>query len=98
VLITLGARGSLLADAAGITAMPPYPVSAVDTSGAGDAFIGSLSVFLSEGVAERDAVGSRESVCGAVHDRRGHPEVLSNGAASSKRNGPAQRRGAPELQ
>lgn len=56
VLITLGARGSLLADDTGIWAMPPYPVSAVDTSGAGDAFIGSLSAFLSEGVALRDAV------------------------------------------
>jgi ribokinase len=56
VLITLGARGSLLADAAGATAMPPYPVTAVDTSGAGDAFIGSLSVFLSEGMTEHDAV------------------------------------------
>jgi len=56
VLITLGARGSLLADAAGATEMPPYAVSAVDTSGAGDAFIGSLAVFLSEGMAEREAI------------------------------------------
>jgi ribokinase len=56
VLITLGARGSLLADAAGETLMPPYAVNATDTSGAGDAFIGSLAVFLSERMAERDAV------------------------------------------
>jgi ribokinase len=56
VLITLGARGSLLADAAGATAIPPYSVTAVDTSGAGDAFIGSLATFLSEGMAERNAV------------------------------------------
>jgi ribokinase len=56
VLITLGARGSLLADAAGASLMPPYAVDPVDTSGAGDAFIGSLAVFLSEGMSERDAV------------------------------------------
>jgi ribokinase len=56
VLITLGARGSLLADANGITAMAPFPVTAVDTSGAGDAFIGSLAAFLGEGLPERDAV------------------------------------------
>jgi ribokinase len=56
VLITLGARGSLLADAAGATLMAPYAVNPVDTTGAGDAFIGSLAVFLSEGVTERDAV------------------------------------------
>jgi ribokinase len=56
VLITLGARGLLLADAAGITAMAPYRVSAVDTSGAGDAFIGSFAAFLGEDMPERDAV------------------------------------------
>src|SRR5450432_1643427 len=56
VLITLGARGSLLADASGATEMPPYAVKAVDTTGAGDAFVGSLAVFLSEGMSERDAI------------------------------------------
>ncbi len=56
VLITLGARGSLLADAAGANLVSPYAVNPVDTSGAGDAFIGSLAVFLSEGLAERDAI------------------------------------------
>ncbi|MGO9625263.1 MAG: ribokinase [Steroidobacteraceae bacterium] len=56
VLITLGARGSLLADAAGATVVPACSVTAVDTSGAGDAFIGSLSVFLGEGTPELEAV------------------------------------------
>jgi ribokinase len=56
VLITLGARGSLLADANGITPMAPFPVTAIDTSGAGDAFIGSLAAFLAEGLSERDAI------------------------------------------
>jgi ribokinase len=56
VLITLGARGCLLADAVGATAMAPFPVTAIDTSGAGDAFIGSLASFLGEGMAEREAV------------------------------------------
>jgi ribokinase len=36
--------------------MKPYAVNPVDTSGAGDAFIGSLAVFLSEGLAEAEAV------------------------------------------
>jgi ribokinase len=56
VIITLGARGSLVADAAGHTHVPPFPVASVDTSGAGDAFIGSLAVFLAEGIAEQDAM------------------------------------------
>lgn len=56
VLLTLGARGSLLADASGVVAMAPFPVQAIDTSGAGDAFIGSMATFLSEGLPERDAI------------------------------------------
>jgi ribokinase len=56
VVITLGARGSLLADATGHTHVLPFPVTATDTTGAGDAFIGSLAVFLAEGVAEQGAL------------------------------------------
>jgi ribokinase len=56
VVITLGARGSLLADAAGHTHVPPFPVTAADTTGAGDAFIGSLAVFLGEGLPEQAAL------------------------------------------
>jgi ribokinase len=56
VLLTLGARGSLLADAGGSVHVPAFPVSAVDTTGAGDAFIGSLAVFLAEGLPEQAAV------------------------------------------
>lgn len=56
VVITLGARGSLVADAAGHTYVPPFAVTASDTTGAGDAFIGSFAVFLAEGMPEQDAV------------------------------------------
>ena len=56
VVITLGARGSWVADSAGYFHVPPFPVTAVDTTGAGDAFIGSLAVFLAEGVPQNEAV------------------------------------------
>jgi ribokinase len=56
VVLTLGARGSLVADAAGSVHVPPFAVTSVDTTGAGDAFIGSLAVFLAEGAPEKDAV------------------------------------------
>ena len=55
VVLTLGARGSLLADAAGNVHVPPFAVTTVDSTGAGDAFIGSLAVFLAEGMAEQQA-------------------------------------------
>jgi len=56
VVITLGARGSLLAGPAGHVHVPPFQVTSVDTTGAGDAFIGSLAVFLAEGIPEKDAL------------------------------------------
>jgi len=56
VILTLGARGSLLASAEGSELVPPFPVTPKDTTGAGDAFIGSFAVFLAEGSTERDAL------------------------------------------
>ncbi len=56
VIITLGANGSLLADRDGSMHVPPFPVHSVDSTGAGDAFIGSFAVFLAEGVPEKEAV------------------------------------------
>ncbi len=55
VVLTLGDRGSLVADASGSSEVAPFRVTAVDTTGAGDAFIGSLAVFLAEGLAELQA-------------------------------------------
>jgi ribokinase len=56
VIITLGANGSLLAGRDGSEHLPPYAVKSIDSTGAGDAFIGSFAVFLSEGVPEQEAV------------------------------------------
>ena len=56
VIITLGANGSLLAGREGMEHLPAFPVKSVDSTGAGDAFIGSFAVFLGEGLAEREAV------------------------------------------
>jgi ribokinase len=49
VIVTLGANGALYADADGMEHIAPFPVQPVDTTGAGDAFIGSLACFLAEG-------------------------------------------------
>jgi ribokinase len=56
VIITLGANGSLLATRDGSEHVAPFPVKSVDSTGAGDAFIGSFAVFLGEGVPEKEAV------------------------------------------
>jgi ribokinase len=56
VIITLGANGSLLAGHDLSQHVPPFPVQSVDSTGAGDAFIGSFAVFLAEGVPETESV------------------------------------------
>ncbi len=56
VIITLGANGSLLASCEAAEHVPAFAVNSVDSSGAGDAFIGSFAVFLAEGVPEQESV------------------------------------------
>ncbi|HEY1677172.1 MAG TPA: ribokinase [Candidatus Sulfotelmatobacter sp.] len=56
VIITLGANGSLLASPDGFEHVAPFAVKSIDSTGAGDAFIGSFAVFLGEGVPEKEAL------------------------------------------
>jgi ribokinase len=56
VIITLGANGSLLAGRGISEHVAPFTVKSIDSSGAGDAFIGSFAVFLAEGLPELEAV------------------------------------------
>jgi len=56
VIITLGANGSLLASREAMEHIAAFSVKSVDSTGAGDAFIGSFAVFLGEGLPEREAV------------------------------------------
>jgi len=56
VIVTLGANGSLVAGAVGREHIPAFSVKTIDSTGAGDAFIGSFAVFLAEGVPELEAV------------------------------------------
>ena len=56
VLITLGAKGSLRAGKEGMEHVPAFHMKSVDSTGAGDAFIGSFATFLGEGLPEKEAV------------------------------------------
>lgn len=49
LVLTVGARGALVADASGCVRVPAPRVTAVDTTGAGDAFVGALAHRLALG-------------------------------------------------
>src|SRR5260370_522808 len=61
----------MIAEEKGTCLVPATPVQAVDTTGAGDAFIGSLAVYLSQGSALREAVGKANAVAALSVTRPG---------------------------
>lgn len=49
VVVTLGAEGAVIVSSEGETDVPAFPVEPVDTTGAGDAFLGNLAHALESG-------------------------------------------------
>jgi len=56
VILTLGERGSLLVTDSTTEHVPVESVKALDTTGAGDAFVGSLAYFLASGKSLTEAI------------------------------------------
>ncbi|MDE1166835.1 MAG: ribokinase [Pseudomonas sp.] len=56
VIVTLGAQGSLFADGQGFEHFPAPQVKAVDTTAAGDTFVGGFAAALARGDTERQAI------------------------------------------
>jgi ribokinase len=71
VIVTLGARGALLVGDGVAEHFPAVAVQAVDPSGAGDAFIGSLAVFLAEGRSLNDAIRRANELAAFTVTRHG---------------------------
>lgn len=61
-LVTLGARGALYVTDVTDVHIPVAPVTAVDTTGAGDAFVGSLAYFLAEGRPIEQAIARANAI------------------------------------
>ena len=76
VVVTLGAAGAALAGPSGSTAVPGFPVTAVDTVGAGDAFVGALAVALASGLDPAGAVTAACAAGAAAATRRGAQAAL----------------------
>ena len=71
VLVTLGAQGVVVVDAAGARHSPARPVQAVDTTAAGDTFIGALAAALCEGQPLDAAVALGQAAGALCVTRRG---------------------------
>lgn len=65
VVITLGSEGSAIIDDTGAARVPGFAVPVVDTTAAGDAFVGGLAASLLRDLALRDAVRFANA-CGAM--------------------------------
>lgn len=56
VIVTLGGEGALSASAGGVEHFPAPIVAPLDTTAAGDTFVGGFAAALAQGCSERDAV------------------------------------------
>lgn len=80
VVVTLGAAGSLVADADGMTRVPSVRVAAVDTTGAGDAFTAALAWRLGLGESLAVAAGYASRVGAAAVTKAGAQESYPTAA------------------
>lgn len=66
VVLTAGARGAFVARGATVTQIPGFPVSVVDTTGAGDVFAGTLAAHLALGMDLADAASRANAAAARV--------------------------------
>jgi ribokinase len=76
VIVTLGEHGALHVTRKGAELFPGYPVKAVDTTAAGDAFNGALACGLAEGRPMEDAIRFANAAGALTVTRRGAQDAL----------------------
>jgi ribokinase len=78
LIVTLGQRGAFLVSEESAVHVPGVPVTAVDSSGAGDAFIGSLAVFWAGGMSLLESVRRANAVAALSVTRPGTQASFPN--------------------
>ncbi|SRR5579875_495461 len=75
-VVTLGAAGAAFCDRDGPRLVAPFPVSTVDTTAAGDAFVGALAVALGAGLPSEPALRLASAAGAAAASREGAQNSL----------------------
>ena len=76
MVITLGARGLVHATAAGVKHHAASAVKAVDTTGAGDTFVGVLAAGLAQGLPPEEALRRGQAAAAIAVTRRGAQSAM----------------------
>lgn len=76
ILLTLGDKGCCLATAEGVRSYPCTPVRAVDTTGAGDTFLGALCAMLAEGRELEEAIAVAQRAAAWAVARPGAQQAM----------------------
>jgi ribokinase len=79
VVVTLGEAGAIAVGATDSIRVPGFPVDAIDTVGAGDAFSGGLAASLAAGVPLQDALVVASATAGLTCTRRGAVDAMPTG-------------------
>lgn len=76
LLVTLGKRGSIFLDDKTLLRADPYPIQAIDTTGAGDTYIGYLSALLSEKKSMAEAMRYASAASALACTKRGAQKAM----------------------
>jgi ribokinase len=93
VLVTLGEQGALLVCDDRVAHFPAAAAQAVDPTGAGDAFVGSLAVFLAEGRGLDEAIRMANRVAAFTVTRHGTQSAFPSNSEAQELTARARARG-----
>ncbi len=75
-IVTLGSKGLVYSDAEGQIRLPAFPAEVVDTTAAGDSFVGALAVKVAQKVPLREALSFCNAVSALTVTKKGAQESL----------------------
>jgi ribokinase len=79
VIATLGARGTVVVTATGVECIPAFQTNVVDTTGAGDCFVGALASRLAAGLTPVEAARFASAAASCSVERLGAAPAMPTG-------------------